>query len=291
MKIKQIASVTPDLFFEFNQHGCSNLFIKGIHKVMTKLLLILTALSLSTVLSASQWVKSSALEAYLGPEIYYVQREKEGGAEQSGTLYGVRAGYDHIHRYKVYWGIDALWAQGELNGKTQEHRSRSIMTDINVEARLGYTFQSKCWHCASITPYTGLGYFWENNDFIHPSPLPIHFSNRFSYIPLGFLSQIFITHDWSLGLNFKMRYLIEGSVKASNDPDHDDSYQNYDERIQYRIELPVTTFHCWRSHSLGISFVPFYEYRSYGYRVNYPFDFLETKFNLYGATLKFLYLF
>lgn len=42
---------------------------------------------------------------------------------------------------------------------------------------------------------------------------------------------------------------------------------------------------------MAVGLVPFYEYRFYGHRANFPFDFLETKLKLYGATLKLHYLF
>jgi hypothetical protein len=260
-------------------------------KSLIKLGVLLGCLLASSFLIAEQWVKTYALQAYVGPEIYYIQRSKEGGAKQSGTIYGFRLGYDYIRRYKFYGGVDFLWARGTLEGKTQGDRIKSTFTDANIEARVGYTFQSKCWRCASFTPFVGFGYFWEDNFFKHPSPLPIHFKNRFSYVPFGFLSQIFITPNWSIGANFKVRYLIKSEVHASNDPEHEDITQNYDERLQYRAELPITYFVCWKRHSLAVSLVPFYEYRPYGHRPNFPFDFLETKLKLYGATLKFLYLF
>lgn len=251
------------------------------------------------LLSANEWVKTTSLNPYLGPEIYYVKRLKEGGSSQAGTLYGARIGYDRVKRYKFYWGIDGLWAQGTLEGKRKREVSdgivkdhyKSILTDINAEARLGYTFQSKNWRCASFTPYSGLGYFWEKNCYKHPSPLQVHFKNTFSYIPVGFLSEIFITPSWSTGFNFKLRYLIEAEQKVEHDPDFGTLTQHYEEKLQYRAELPVTYYNCWERHSLAVSLVPFYEYRPYGHRANFPFDFLELKLKLYGATLKFHYLF
>lgn len=252
------------------------------------------------MLPANQWIKTYSLDPYIGPEIYYVKRLKEGGATQGGTIYGVRAGYDHVQRYRLYWGIDALWAQGTLNGNrkketpqgefVKEHL-KSLFTDINVEARLGFTFQSRSWRCASFTPYAGLGYFWEKNCFQHPSPLQVHFKNTFTYIPVGFLSQIFVTPCCSLGFNFKVRYLLEAEQKVKGDPEYGTLTQHYEERLQYRAELPVTYFYCWGSHPLAVSLVPFYEYRPYGHRANFPFDFLEIKLKLYGATLKVQYLF
>lgn len=260
-------------------------------KCIFNLCFLIECLLFSGGLQAKQWIKTYALEAYAGPEIYYIHRTKEGGAKQTGTLYGVRLGYDHIRRYKFYWGIDALWAKGILEGKTESDHLKSRFTDINVEARIGYTFQSKYWRCLSCTPYIGGGYFLENNNYEHPSPLTVHFKNRFSYVPVGFLSQIFITPHWSIGVNFKVRYLLEGKQHVTHDPEHKKLTQNYEEKLQYRGELPVTYFRCWKKHSLAVSLVPFYEYRSYGHRANFPFDFLETNLKLYGAMLKFLYLF
>lgn len=252
---------------------------------------IFSFFALNSLIANQQWTRNYALTAYAGPEIYDLQRTKEGGAKQSGVLYGVRAGYEHIYRYKLYWGIDGLWAQGTIDGKNKDSKLKSQFTDANVEARVGYTFQCKNWRSASFTPYTGVGYFWENNFYEHPSPLHIHFKNRFAYIPLGFLSQIFITPLWSVGFNFKIRYPIDANQYVSNDPDQKNFTQNYEEKIQYRAELPITYFYCWKTASLAASLVPFYEYRPYGHRANFPFDFLETKLRLYGATLKLLYLF
>ncbi len=237
------------------------------------------------------WQKTYSTDPFIGPEIYYMKREKEGGSQQTGVLYGVRAGYDRVQRSSCYWGIDGLWAQGPLEGKNTYACLKSEFTDANVEARVGYTFQSKNWRCASFSPYTGLGYFWEKNHYVHPSPLHVHFDNTFSYIPIGFLSQVFLTPQCSIGLNLKFRYILEGEQKVTHDSNYGALKQHYDEKLQYRIELPLTYFFCWRCHSFGCSIVPFYEVREYGHRANFPFDFLETKLTLYGATLKLAYLF
>lgn len=263
--------------------------------------IVLTVLCMaSRLLSGNQWIRTYSLNPYIGPEIYYVKRMKEGGSTQGGTLYGVRLGYDRVRRYKFYWGIDALWAQGTLKGNRKretlqgesfKEHLKSEFTDINVEARAGYTFQSKNWRCASFTPFAGLGYFWERNCYQHPSPLQVHFKNTFSYLTIGFLSQVFVTPSWSVGLNFKVRYLLEGEQKVEHDPEYGHLTQHYEEKPQYRTELPVTYFYCWECRRLAVSLVPFFEYRPYGHRANFPFDFLEIKLKLYGATLKFHYLF
>lgn len=256
-----------------------------------KIFFVFVLIFFSNIVSAKQWLKTYSTDPFIGPEIYYLKREKEGGAKQDGPLYGVRIGYDRVQRYKMYWGIDALWAKGTLCGHVGEEKLKSEFTDINAESRIGFTFQCLNWRCASFTPFTGLGFFWEINNYKKPSPLLINFTNDFSYCPFGFLSQIFITPNWTIGLNAKGRYVLEGKQKVTNDPKYGKLTQQFQERLQYRIELPITYFFCWKTSSLAVRIVPFYDYREYGHRANFPFDFLETKLRFYGATLKMLYLF
>lgn len=236
-------------------------------------------------------LKTGVLETHIGPEIYHIYRIKDKGGKQLGTLYGARIGYNYIHYRHLYWGIDALWAKGILKGKMEENKLKSTFKDVNIEARFGYTFHSKYWQDAYFIPYLGLGYFWENNFYQSPSPLPIHFKNRFSYLPFGFFFQFFVSSNWSIGTNLKIRYLLEAKQYATNDPKHASLTQYYEENCQYRVELPIAYSLCWKKSFFIFSLTPFYEYRSYGYRVNFPFDFLETKLKLYGASLIFLYSF
>ena len=190
-------------------------------------------------------------------------------------MYGVRINMDRVKRYKYYWGADFLWAKGTLHGNGTGSRLKSTLTDENIEARFGYTFGAKRWRCASITPFVGLGYFIEKNHYEHPSPLKVHFKNTFGYVPVGFLSQVFIFPNLSVGCNFKVRFLFDAINKVSNDPDYKSFYQNYEQKLQYRVEIPIDYFFTYLDKPFGISLAPFYEYRSYGHSVNFPFDFPE----------------
>ena len=69
-----------------------------------------------------------------------------------------------------------------------------------------------------------------------------------------------------------MRIIIDSELHVSHDPDNEKLTQHYDEKFQYRVEIPTTYFFCWGYHPLGISLVPFFEYRHYGHRANFPFD-------------------
>jgi hypothetical protein len=233
---------------------------------------------------------TKGLQLYVGPEIYHVHRTREGGAKQDGMLYGIRAGYDRIKRYKIYYGFDALYASGILDGKGGSGQClESKFSDALVEGRLGYTLKSKCRYKPSFTPYVGVGYFIEKNNFTHPKETPIHFRTSFLFAAVGFLSQITITDKFDIGFNFKARFPYDATCRVSHDPNEDNSKQVINEKFQYRAELPLTYkfFDC--DDHLRLSFVPFYEFRQYGHHPNFPADFLETKLNIYGLQLKIMY--
>jgi hypothetical protein len=231
--------------------------------------------------------KTGRHQLYVGPEFAYVNRLREGGTRQKGLLYGGRVGYDHIKRFKFYWGFEGWFGSGRLHGKSSnDNRLRSNFTDTTIEGRFGYTFQQKCGYRISLTPFIGGGYVLEKNNFIRPSPLKVHFRLHYYYGCAGFLSQATILPRFDIGLNFKAFYPYDGRNKVTHDPEHDSQNMLFKERWMYRLELPLT-YH-WRQDIL-LRLDPFYEYREYGKHANYPFDFLETKLRFYGATLKFVY--
>lgn len=231
-----------------------------------------------------------SLQLYIGPEIYHVHRTRQGGTKQDGLIYGFRAGYDRIERYKVYWGFDVLHASGTLDGKSGAGNClKSHFSDTSVEGRTGYTLKSKCGRKPSLTPYVGIGYFVEKNNFSEPENRPIHFCTRYLYASLGFLSQISLCDRLDAGLNFKAKFPYDAKCKVSHDPEEKDSTQAVKEKFHYRIELPMTYHPCVEIDQARISFVPFYELRQYGYHPNYPGDFLETKLHIYGLQVKFMY--
>ncbi len=258
-------------------------------KIFCSILLTLPALLLSD--DCCEIKKPTyAHQLYVGPEIYHVNRKRDGGTHQDGFLYGVRLGYDRIKRYKFYWGLDALYATGSLTGKSGGgSRIKSDLTDASIEGRFGYTFKCKTWYKPSLTPYIGVGYFVEKNDFKSPSLIPAHFRTDFAYGAVGFLSQISINDSWDLGLNFKAKFLYDPKCHVTHDPEEDNSTQNITEKVHYRVELPVTYHTCLCLDKIWVSLVPFYESRQYGAHPNYPFDYYDTQFNNYGLLIKFMY--
>ncbi len=222
----------------------------------------------------------------IGPEIYHLKRIRKGGTEQSGTLYGISASYNRLKRYGWYIGLEGSFATGTIKGHTgNDSKISSRFKDQWAEARFGYTFQQKEGCELAFTPFIGLGYAQENNHFKNPSPLPIHFKTRYGYANWGFLTWAHLFCDWETGLNFHMRIPYNPECKATNDPLHAPVTQNIGERLQYKVELPIT-YRAFSDDRFVVVFEPFYEYRLYGSHVNYPFDYFKTKLNLWGAMLK-----
>jgi hypothetical protein len=223
----------------------------------------------------------------IGPETYYAYRHREGGTKQDGWLVGGRCVYEYLRRNKFYWAAEGALAQGTLEGKSGNGaKLKSTLYDRSIEARFGYTFRYKKACKLSVTPFVGVGYQIEENNFKKPSPLHLHFKTAYRFLTGGFLSSISIGKHLTTGFNVKIRYMIDPECKISNDPEFDTiSLKIENESLLYRLELPVTYLHDY------CSFVatPFYERRCYGRQAGYPFDFLKTTLFNYGLTVQVLF--
>lgn len=231
-------------------------------------------------------------KASLGPEFYHVKRTREGGASQSGGMIGVRGSFERIGRYKWYLGVEGLYGTGTIKGHAGSGaKIKSKLSDYQIEGRLGYTFQAKCGFRPALTPFVGYGYWEETNHYKFPSPLLVKFSNQAPYVSFGFLSTITICPQFTAGFNFKARALIDSECRVKNDPVFGHLKMYIHDEMQYRFELPLYYDYYCNCRVFELGLVPFYEYRHYGGRENYPFDFLDTKLRIYGINIQFTYRF
>jgi hypothetical protein len=232
-------------------------------------------------LQAEQAPKCPSNFVYGGPEVYYVERLREGGSKQTGTLSGGRLGYERIKRLGFYVGLEGSYAQGRMRGKDARGRSnKSTMVDAEVEARGGFTFQSLCFLKPSITPYGGFGYLSSTNQFINPSPMLIKFEDSYEYFSLGFLSSISPSKRTQLGVNFKIKFTFNGQGIIRDIPGEPDARPLMTNMPQYVVELP---FKINYKDSFALYLVPFYQFRHFGGRENHPYDFIDTQFQIAGA--------
>lgn len=225
----------------------------------------------------------------IGPEWYQIRRNKDGGTRQSAEMYGGRFNYDRLKAFGVYWGAEASYAQGKMDGHTGTGRTLcSNLSEALLEARVGFTFQQCSGWQLSITPFIGAGYFNEQNNFKDPSPLSVHFETDFWYASAGFLAWSHPFQDVEVGLNFKVKYPYSPRCHVTNDPNNDPVNQIVGERFQYRLELPLT-YRLTCNGDMTLNLAPFFDYRNYGGYPNFPFNFIHTSYKSWGATLQFQY--
>lgn len=251
----------------------------------TLLLILITALT--TTIEAN-W----QFQAYAGEESYYLWRLRNGGTKQEGRIDGVRVGIDRLKPYGLYIGADYLYACGSLRGKTAlGNPLSSELTDQIFEVRIGYTLQENISRRTFITPFLGWGYFEEINGFHPPSLLPCKFTDSFNFVAVGFLSGVNFTPLLSMGINFKVRFMQDAKSEVTEDPLFDDVTLAMENETCYRLEVPITFTPCDSFLGLGGQIAPFYEFRHFGGREGYPFNFKDTKFHLLGLRLSLVYRF
>lgn len=209
---------------------------------------------------------------------------RDGGTQQNGQFNGIRLTYDRIK--PLYLGADYLNGVANLKGHSgAQRRIVSELTDQVYEGRIGYTFFEED-HFFSL--FTGYGYFHEENDFRSPTPIPFKFTNTFNYIPVGFLSGVNFSTLLSMGVNFKMMFMQEAKTKVTEDPARENVIIQMNEEINVRVEVPLIL--SLPKARLGLRFgcIPFFEYRHYGGREGFPFNYVDTKYTQVGARLALL---
>lgn len=216
-----------------------------------------------------------------------MKRKIQGGSWQKGTLYGIRGGYARRKCYGLYWGVDALYSFGDLSGRTRTGNPlESHMYETQVEGRLGYSLSYCRAVChPSVTAYAGYGYLHSINKFRPPSPIPCHFRNRVEYFAAGFLSCVAVGECLRVGVDGKVKWMVEGKRKIAHDPLFPDLYMQMENEVHYEVDVPIAFSTCWWGQPVEVKFTPFYRLRHYGGKENFPFDFSDTRFNLWGGRI------
>lgn len=228
---------------------------------------------------------------FLGPELYFLQRRREGGVRQKGTGIGLRGKYERLKANSIFWGGQAFYGYAPLEGSTEDEKLHSRLKDFQVEGTIGYFFQFKRLKFLSIIPFAGYGFFREENKFQSPSPLRVRFITHYQYFTYGYLAFLELNKRWVVGMNLRMRYPWQPHCQIKDDPRRENASQRIKERLSYRLELPI--IYCSATPYKGIELVstPFFELRRYGGRENFPFDFYETKIQIFGINIGFFFNF
>lgn len=225
----------------------------------------------------------------IGSEGYHTRRTRAGGAEQDGLLFGTYGSYDRLKPCGIYWGGDGYWSIGSLSGTTASGRAlKSRYTEWEVEGRLGWSLPfCLCNKQVIVAPFGGYGYYRGKNDFSQPEEFPLTFRDSIEYGLCGFLTRIDLSERLSVGTIFSAKWMVEGKSKVTNDPFNDDSTLVMGNKNFYAFSLPLIYKFCKNGKMCEFHLTPFYRYRHYGPRENFPSDFIETRFYSYGIRLAF----
>lgn len=234
----------------------------------------------------------------IGPEFYSIERFRDTSIDsrECGWMIGERFFYERVHPWCIYYGADQYYATGTLTRITDcGTQFKTKLQDAEVEGRIGYTLAHK-WFNVLFTPFFGYGNFTGTSKFLKPSFLRIKFRPTYNFISYGFMSNCFFCNGQvSLGFNVKWKSMTHATNKVTDCTEECHPfvfYQKMGERTQIQIDVPLMYYYwCCREDAFEISIVPFYRNRIYGAHENCPFDFFETKYEMWGARFMIDYVF
>lgn len=229
----------------------------------------------------------------VGPEWYHLKRTREGGSKQTGDLHGIHATYDRAPSCGIYWGADGYAVTGDLSGKTAKgFKTKSNVKEREIEGRLGYTRHLPyiCWS-PRFTLFMGGGYYYSSNKFRKPSPMTIKMTEWASYGSAGCFIGVDLSCRLRAEARFTAKFMANGKSDITEDHDFDDISLDMDNEVFYNVDIPISYRICESNERLELRLVPFYRFRHFGGRSNFPFDFVETKFRIYGARVTLAYQF
>ena len=231
---------------------------------------------------------------FIDQELYHMRRSKSG-SRQTGYLFGQGICYRNIRPRAIYWAGDIFFGRGTLRGSTRFGSPlKSKKQDLTVEGRVGYNFHWTLKYPFSFVLFGGGGNFSGKNNFVTSPGGAIHINNSYKYIVLGMHTRCYLTEVFSFGVDYKVQCMMDGKSKITNDP----TYGRVDLMIEgqtgHTLELPVH-WHLSKNKNknlnMDLALTPYYQFRHYGGRENFPFDFVDTKYYLHGIKLTLSFLF
>ncbi len=216
-----------------------------------------------------------ASRVYVGPvyfnrRLHYTTRNDtvnnifglEGSSRSKGNFVGVNFGYEYKELCNVYGRIDATWDTGCLKGCP-----RNRTNDWWVDGRIGWTW-GECSPCGwSVTPYTGIGYFWINRSFRH-TPASVKYESW--YVPVGLLAVVEVMPDFTIGVDatwmpeFSSRVSINHHQFANLDKGNNSRY-GWRIEVPFTYTLPTCLFDFMSCTELEVCIAPFYQQFYYGH--------------------------
>jgi hypothetical protein len=221
----------------------------------------------------------------IGPQVFFLRRIRKGGTRQDGRLEGAYVSYDYLKKQSFYFGGTWETLTGNIEGETGRGASlKSTIKDQLFEGRIGYTFQHPSVLHTFFVPLIGYGYFVENNSYNPPSPMTFTYVNSYQYALTGFLTGADLNTYFGFWISLKVRFMIDGTAKVEDDPySEEDVELKMNDELSFRLDTPLIFSPPFFGSHLKITLTPCYEYRHYGGRKGYPYNYIDTEMNLIGG--------
>ncbi|MBU4311914.1 MAG: autotransporter outer membrane beta-barrel domain-containing protein [Candidatus Omnitrophica bacterium] len=151
----------------------------------------------------------------LGTEISQITYEEPGVMEEEGVMWGVLGSYTYRDNWMLRGEGRLSYGQVDYDGKLSDGTPYTIsgIDDCMFEFRglAGYDFP--VWTATILTPYTGFGYRYLNDD---PSfdPAAYNRESNYYYSPIGIETITPLKNGWSVGAVLEYDYFWSGVQKS-----------------------------------------------------------------------------
>lgn len=186
---------------------------------------------------------------------------EEPDIDEEGWLNGVHAGYTHRFDFGLMLGAEAEFFAGELDydGQYVNGTPLTANTDdslFQVRGLAGWDFTAGAW---TLTPYTGLGWRYWNNQ-IH-APGGYEREIRYLYAPIGLEALISPAERWILSFKAEYDLFLDGQADADFSdigPGYEDASFDQDFGGGYGLRASVRAAYAFDSFTISLE--PFFRY-------------------------------
>jgi len=206
--------------------------------------LIVFFLFLGTTICFAEPLRESGME--LGFELSHITYEEPGVMEEKGIMYGVDGSYAIHLKSNFMFGLEGRFSSGQVDydGKLSDGTPYTVddIDDYIFEGRLLVGYDCAVSKTTVITPYTGLGYRYLNDDLAEDRNGYERESNYFNS-PIGIDAIVNLGNGWFIGVIaeydifwYGLQKTHLGDVYAGVDVLENDQEKGYGARGSIRIQ-------------------------------------------------------
>jgi hypothetical protein len=239
----------------------SHFFIRVMLSLVVALSFTLTAQRIAFADNTKVMLRANTFE--IGFDTKYFDYEEDGYMEEDGWMYGIIGKYIYHGNNGLMFktSLSIVFGETDYDGQTQSGTLvRADADDWIFEWRGVIGKDYRLTGGSILTPFTGIGYRYWNNDIDAPGGYEREI--QYWYLPIGVKSISPLIKNWTWGVSMEYDLFLGGEVKsylsdihpAYNDPEND---QDFGDGYGVRFSLQ---FNSKISDSFGFSIEPYITY-------------------------------